>query len=101
MFRASGIDREPGESHVAMVAVPGIEPVKRTAKPGSRPCGPSTAFFSIHLKLRNIVASKLILDWSPEADFRLAENPVIPMMRACACRTRPFTAACSFKPVER
>ena len=49
-----------------MVAVLGIEPVKRTAKPGSRPCGPSTCLLSIHLKLRNIVASKLMLDWSPK-----------------------------------
>src|SRR5215471_62329 len=46
-----------------MVAVLRIEPVKRTLKPGSRPCGPSAA---INLKLRNIVASKLILDWSPK-----------------------------------
>jgi IS30 family transposase len=29
----------------AMVDVLRIEPVKRTAKPGSRPCGPSAAFF--------------------------------------------------------
>src|ERR1700735_152911 len=28
-----------------MVAVRRIEPVQRTAKPGSRPCGPSAAFF--------------------------------------------------------
>jgi IS30 family transposase len=39
-----------------------VEPVKRTAKPGSRPCG----LLSINLKLRNIVASKLILDCSPK-----------------------------------
>ena len=56
-----------------MVAVLGIEPVKRTAKPGSRPCGPSTAF-SIHLKLRNIVASKSDAGLVAEADFRLAET---------------------------
>jgi hypothetical protein len=48
-----------------MVAVLRIEPVKRTAKPGSRPCGPS-GVFSSHVKLRSIVASELILDWSPE-----------------------------------
>jgi len=46
------------------------------AKPGSRPCGPSAAFLSIHVKLRNIVASKLILDWIAGADFRMVENPV-------------------------
>ena len=67
-----------------MVAALRIEPVKRTAKPGSRPCGPSAAFFPSTLKLRNIVASKLILDY-----------------RACVCPTKPFTEACSFKPVER
>ena len=30
---------------LATVAVRRIEPVKRTAKPGSRPCGPNAAFF--------------------------------------------------------
>jgi len=49
-----------------MVAVLRIEPVKRTAKPGSRPWRPKRCLLSIHVKLRNIVASKLILDWSPE-----------------------------------
>jgi len=43
---------------------PRIEPVKRTAKPGSR--RPKRCLLSINLKLRNIVASKLILDWSPK-----------------------------------
>ena len=47
-----------------MVAVLRIEPVKRTAKPGSR--RPKRCLLSINLKLRNIVASKLILDWSPK-----------------------------------
>ena len=33
--------------------------------PGTRPCGPG-CLLAIHVKLRKIVASKLILDWSPE-----------------------------------
>ena len=49
-----------------MVAVGSIEPVKRTAKPGTRRLRPKRCLVSIHLKLRNIVASRLILDWSPK-----------------------------------
>jgi len=58
-----------------MVAVLRIGPVKRTAKPGSRPCGPSAASFH-QPEMRNIVASKLILDLVAEADFRLAETSI-------------------------
>ena len=49
-----------------MAGVPSIEPVKPIIRPGSRPCGPRRAFLPSHGKLRTIVASKLILDWSPE-----------------------------------
>jgi len=37
---------------------------------------PKQCLLSIHVKLRKIVASKLILDWSPEQNLRMAENPV-------------------------
>src|SRR5260370_11725747 len=46
-----------------MVGVLSIERVKPISKPGGRPCGPRCA---MHVKLQTIVASKLILDWSPE-----------------------------------
>jgi len=49
-----------------MVAVLRIGPVKRTAKPGKSALRPKRCLLSINLKLRNIVASKLILDWSPK-----------------------------------
>jgi len=50
-----------------MVAVLRIEPVKRTAKPGVGLGGQALPSFHPR-ELRNIVASKLILDWSPD-DF--------------------------------
>ena len=43
-----------------------IEQRKPITRPGSRPCGLRGAFLAIHVKLQEIVASKLILDWSPE-----------------------------------
>ena len=49
---------------------------------------PKLCLLAMHVKLQTIVASKLILDWSPE------------QISACACLTKPFTAACSFKHVE-
>jgi IS30 family transposase len=61
---------------------------------------PKRCLLSINLKLRDIVASKLILDWSPQQISGWLK-PSIPMMRACGCPTKPFTEACSFKPVER
>ena len=35
-------------------------------KLGSRPCDPKKCLLAVNRKLRDIVASKLILDWSPE-----------------------------------
>jgi len=43
-----------------------IEPMKRITRPGIRPLRPKVCLLAIHVKLRKIVASKLILDWSPE-----------------------------------
>ena len=60
---------------------------------------PKRCLLSIHVKLRNIVASKLILDWSPEQISGWLKTS-IPMMRACVCPTKPFTEACSFKRAE-
>ena len=49
-----------------MVAVPPIERMKRMTKPGSRPCGRRSAFLPCTGGCERIVASKLILEWSPE-----------------------------------
>jgi IS30 family transposase len=35
-------------------------------KPGSQPLRPKACLLAIHVKLQKMVASKLILDWSPE-----------------------------------
>ena len=82
-----------------MVAVLGIEPVKRT---GSLAVGLAAQALplSINVKLRKIVASKLILDWSPKqiSGWLKTWNPDDESMQ---CPTKPFTEACSFKPVER
>ena len=45
---------------------PAYRAMKRIAKPGSRPCGPSSAFLPATGSCETIVASKLILDWSPK-----------------------------------
>jgi IS30 family transposase len=37
---------------------------------------PKRCLLSINVKVQKMVASKLILDWSPEQISRLAENPV-------------------------
>ena len=37
---------------------------------------PKRCLLAMHAKLQEIVASKLILDWSPEQDFRMAEERV-------------------------
>jgi IS30 family transposase len=49
-----------------MAGVHSIEPMKPIIRPGSRLCDPRCAFLPFDEKLRTIVASKLILDWSPE-----------------------------------
>jgi len=49
-----------------MVAVLRIEPVKADGEAWESALRPKRCLLSIHVKLRNIVASKLILDWSPE-----------------------------------
>jgi transposase, IS30 family len=46
-----------------MVAVLNIEPMKRMPKSALRP---KLCLLAIHEKLQEIVASKLLLDWSPE-----------------------------------
>ena len=48
-----------------MVAVLNIERMRRMIKPGSRPCGPRSASCPAP-EVAEIVASKLILEWSPE-----------------------------------
>ena len=52
-------------------------------------CGPSAAFFHPP-EVRDIVASKLMLDWSPKQTSGWLKTQYIPMMRACVCPTKPF-----------
>ena len=49
-----------------MVAVLRIEPVEADGEAWESALRPKRCLLAIHLKLRKIVASKLILDWSPE-----------------------------------
>jgi hypothetical protein len=60
---AGWVNGEPGGG--ATAGVYSIEPMKPIIRPGSRLCGPRR-LLAIHVKLRTIVASKVILDWSPE-----------------------------------
>jgi DNA-binding CsgD family transcriptional regulator len=60
---------------------------------------PKRCLLAMNRKLRDLVASKLLLDWSPE-QISGGLKSSIPMKRACACPTRPFTAACSCKRGE-
>jgi IS30 family transposase len=59
---------------------------------------PKRRLLSIQVKLRKIVASKLILDWSPEqiSGWLKSQYPDDESMRV----SKPFTVACSFKPEE-
>ena len=62
---------------------------------------PKRCLLAVNSELRDVVASKLMLDWSPEQIAGWHKRLSIPMTRACACPMRPSTAACSFKHVER
>ena len=61
---------------------------------------PKHCLLSINLKLRNIVASKLILDWSPKqiSGWLKTQYPDDESMRVSH---ETCTEACSFQPVER
>jgi len=83
-----------------MVAVCVIEPVKRDGAPGSTGlAAQSAALLSIHVKLRNSLRSKLILDWSPEGRFPgwYGKSQLSPMNEACVCPTKPFTGSLFIK----
>jgi|SRR6516165_3238739 IS30 family transposase len=43
-----------------------IAPMLRTSKPGTQRCGPKRCRLAVNSELRDVVASKLMLDWSPE-----------------------------------
>ena len=60
-----------------------IAPMMRIAKHGPRHCDRSDAYLPGTAKLRNIVASKLILDWSPEqiSGWLKTQYPDDPSMR--------------------
>jgi hypothetical protein len=81
-----------------MVAVPSIERAKRIVKPGGLPCDLRSAYWPPMSGCEDRW-SKLMLDWSPEQVSGWLKTS-IPRTRACACPTRPFTVACSFKRVE-
>src|SRR5580704_11516019 len=63
MFTASGIDREPGGRTARW---PSRVSSQSSGQRSLSALRPKRCLLSIHLKLRNIVASKLILDWSPK-----------------------------------
>jgi hypothetical protein len=60
---------------------------------------PKTCLLATQVKLRTIVASKLILDWSPEQISGWLKIRY-PATRACACLTKPSTAAYSSRHEE-
>ena len=62
---------------------------------------PKPCLLATHSKLQEIVASKLMQDWSPEQISGWLKTAVPGTTRACACRTKRFIAACSFKRAER
>ena len=49
-----------------MEAVLRIAPMQPIPRPGNRLCGPNGVFWRSKVRLRKVVASKLMLDWSPE-----------------------------------
>ena len=49
-----------------MVALLSIEPIKRISRAWDSALRPKRCLLAIHVKLRKMVASKLILDWSSE-----------------------------------
>ena len=61
---------------------------------------PKPCRLATHTTLREIVASKLVQDWSPEQISGWLKSN-IPTTRPCACRTKRFIAACSLKREER
>ncbi len=62
---------------------------------------PKPCLLATHAKLHEIVASKLMQDWSPEQISGWLKTAVSRTTRACACLTKRFIAACSFKRAER
>jgi hypothetical protein len=64
MFRASGIDRGPGGR--TSWCRPAYRASQADDEAWQSALRPKRCLLSINLKLRNIVASKLILDWSPK-----------------------------------
>ena len=80
-----------------MVAVLNIEPMKRMPKSALRP---KLCLLAIHEKLQEIVASKLLLDWSPEqvSGWLRTQYPNDESLRVSP---RPFTVAYSPKRGER
>ena len=60
---------------------------------------PKVCLLAVEEKLRTIVASKLILDWSPEQISKWLKVHY-PATRACMCPTKPSTAAYSSRPAE-
>jgi IS30 family transposase len=57
---------------------------------------PKACLLAVHGNLQEIVAGKLILDWSPEQISGCLKMQY-PRTRACACPTKPFTAAYSIQ----
>ena len=60
---------------------------------------PKRCLLAVDSKLREIVASKLVLDWSPQQISGWLKTQY-PETRACICPMKPFIAARSFKRAE-
>ena len=62
---------------------------------------PKPCLLATHARYNEIVAGKLMQDWSPKQISGWLKTEYPEGRRACACRTKRFIAACSFKRAER
>ena len=53
-----------------------IEPVKPICRLRESALRPKVCLLANHVKLRELVAAKLMQDWSPDADFRMVKEAV-------------------------
>ena len=58
---------------------------------------PKRCLLAVNSELRDVVASKLMLDWSPEQIAGWLKTQYPHDERACACPSETIYRACSFK----
>ncbi len=80
-----------------MAGARSIEPVKRISTPGELALRPKLCRLATHRQLQEIVASKLMQDWSPEQISGWPQAAVSPGREPAWCRTKPSIAACSYR----